>query len=236
MPVHVQILEEGEGAEDAVLGVIWSFFWQMSQSRDRRDVPDSDPDKDIVQKRQAVDPGTGLPMSANDLKAKAFSTSGMDLMFSAVIPPVQLARAATYWWRDDWDEDKVQILAHTPRAEWSDEMLLAYEENLRRIKRRIHHMAEDQGWFDVRPIHDGDNEMNDLDWVGEDRLTIGFRITHSGWDECQRWIRDHPIWDQKRHVLDVAPDEIKENAPQWYKDEHANSPTFDVSTAGFDVH
>jgi hypothetical protein len=173
MPIHVQVLEEGEGAEDAVLGVIWSFYWQVSQSRDRRQAPASNPDDDNPQPRQAVDPGTGLPMSANDLKARAFSDSGRDLMFSMVIPPVQLARASTYWWRDDWEGDRVQILAHTPRAEWTDEMLFAYEENLRRIKRRIHRLAEDHGWFDVRPINPKDAEMNDLDWVGEDRLTIG---------------------------------------------------------------
>jgi hypothetical protein len=235
MPVHVQILEEGEGAEDNVLGVIWSFFWQMSQMRDRRDAPLADPDSDEPQKRQAVDPGTGLPVSASDLKGRAYSTSGKDLMFSAVIPPVQLAKAATYWWRDNWKDDKVQILTHTPRGEWTDEMLFGYEENLRRIKRRIHRLAEDHGYFDVRPIHDGDAEMNDLDWVGEDRLTIGFRITYQGWDECQRWIREHPVWDQRRHVLDVAPDEIKKNAPEWFKREHANAPAFDVGAGGFDV-
>jgi hypothetical protein len=234
MPIHVQVLEEGEGAEDAVLGVIWSFYWQVSQSRDRRQAPASNPDDDNPQPRQAVDPGTGLPMSANDLKARAFSDSGRDLMFSMVIPPVQLARASTYWWRDDWEGDRVQILAHTPRAEWTDEMLFAYEENLRRIKRRIHRLAEDHGWFDVRPINPKDAEMNDLDWVGEDRLTIGFRITYAGWDECQRWIRENPVWDQKRHVLDVAPEEIKKNAPEWFKQEY-NAPSFEVGSGGFGV-
>jgi hypothetical protein len=235
MPIHVQILEEGEGTNDNVLGVIWSFYWQMSQMRDRREAPVSDPDSDEPQVRQAVDPGTGLPLSANDLKPKAFSVSGQDLMFSSVVPPVQLARAATYWWRDNWKDDEVRILTHTPRGEWTEEMLFAYEENLRRIKRRIHKLAEDHGYFDVRPIHDGDKEMHDLDWVGEDRLTIGFRITYAGWDECQRWILEHPAWDQKRHVLDVAPEEIKKNAPEWYKSEHRNAPAFEVSAGGFDV-
>lgn len=231
MPVHVQILEEGEGDQDMVLGVIWSFFWQMSQQRDRRQAP-SGTDGDHGPQ---IDPGTGLPVSANDLRPKAFSTSGMDLMFSAVIPPVQLARAATYWWRDDWEEDHVQILTHTPREEWTDEMLFAYEENLRRIKRRIHKIAEDNGYFDVRPVNPRDPEMNDLEWVGEDRMTIGFRITHAGWDECQRWIRDHPIWDQKRHVLDVATEEVKKNAPEWFKAEWKNAPAFDVGAGGFEV-
>ena len=235
MPIHVQLLEEGEGDQDMVLGVIWSFFWQMSQQRDRRDAPSSNPDSETAQERQSIDPGTGLPTSANDLKPKAFSVSGQDLMFSAVIPPVQLARAATYWWRDDWAGDKVQILAHTKRAEWTDEMLFAYEENLRRIKRRIHQISEDSGFFDVAPVNPKDPEMNDLEWVGEDRMTIGFRITHAGWDECQRWIRENPIWDQKRHILDVAPDEIKQNAPDWFKDEYGNAPAFDVGAGGFEV-
>ena len=137
MPITVQILEEGEGSEDAVLGVIWSFFWQMSQMRDRRDAPLSDPDAEEKQERQAVDPGTGLPMSANDLKARAWSTSGKDLMFSAVIPPVQLARASTYWWDHNWKDNKGEILTHTPRDKWTEEMLLGYEENLRRIKQRM---------------------------------------------------------------------------------------------------
>jgi hypothetical protein len=236
MPTHVQILEQGEGAEDAVLGVIWSFFWQMSQMRDRREAPVNNPDSDLPQERQAVDPGTGLPVSANDLRARAFSVAGQDLMFSAVIPPVLLARAATYWWRDEWKGDRVQILSHTPRAEWTDQMLFAYEENLRRIKRRVHKIAEDHGYFDVRPINERDVEMSDLDWVGEDRMTIGFRITHAGWEECQRWIRDHPVWDKKRHVLDVAPDEIKKNAPEWFKREYENAPAFEVGIGGFDVH
>jgi hypothetical protein len=238
MPIHVQLLEDGEGPEDAVLGVIWSFFWQMSQMRDRRDAPMSDPDADPREKqeRQAVDRGTGLPVSANDLKPRAFSVSGKDLMFSAVIPPVQLARAATYWWRDNWKDDQVRILSHTPRKDWTDQMLLVYEENLRRIKRKIHRLAEDHGYFDVRPLNEHDVEMGDLDWVGEDRLTVGFRITHGGWDECVRWIRANPVWDQKRHVLDVASDEIKANAPEWYKREHANAPAFDVGGGGFDVN
>jgi hypothetical protein len=236
MPTHVQVLEEGEGPEDAVLGVIWSFFWQMSQMRDRRDVPVANPDSDEPQVRQAVDPGTGLPMSANDLKARAFSTSGQDLMFSSVIPPIQLARASTYWWRDEWGEDEVRILTHTPREEWTDEMLFVYEENLRRIKRRVHKLEEDHGYFETRPVNPNDTEMGDLDWVGEDRLTIGFRITYAGWDECQRWIREHPVWDKTRHVLDVAPDEIKQNAPEWFKREYENAPAFDVGAGGFDVH
>ena len=236
MPTHVQILEEGEGAEDSVLGVIWSFYWQVSKSRDRRQIVTSNPDDDNPQPKQAVDPGTGLPVSANDLKSRAFSDSGRDLMFSMVIPPIQLARASTYWWRDDWEEDRVQILAHTPRDEWTEDMLLTYEENLRRIKRRIHRLAEDHGWFDVRPINPKDAEMNDLDWVGEDRLTIGFRITYAGWDECQRWIREHPVWDQQRHVLDVAPDEIKKNAPEWFKAEYKNAPSFEVNSGGFSVN
>jgi hypothetical protein len=236
MPTHVQVLEEGEGPEDAVLGVIWSFFWQMSQSRDRRKHVDVDPDSATPTSRPALDPGTGLPVSADGLRAKIYSDSGMDLMFSAVIPPIQLARAATYWWRDDWEQDRVQILAHTPRGEWTEEMLFVYEENLRRIKRRIHKLADDHGWFDVAPINPKDTDMNDLDWVGDDRMTIGFRITYQGWEECQRWIRDNPVWDQKRHVLDVAPDEIKKNAPEWFKREYENSPAFDVGVGGFEVH
>lgn len=236
MPVHVQILEQGEGAQDSVLGVIWSCFWQMSQTRDRRKHFNVNPDAAVPTERPALDPGTGLPVSADHLRAKIYSDSGLDLMFSAVIPPIQLARAATYWWRDDWDQDKVQILSHTPRGEWTEDMLFVYEENLRRIKRRIHELADDHGWFDVRPINPRDKEMNDLDWVGDDRMTIGFRITYAGWEECQRWIRDHPVWDQKRHVLDVATDEIKKNAPEWFKRDYENSPTFDVGVGGFEVH
>jgi len=233
---HVHVLEERED-RDEVLGVIWSFFWQLAHSQDRRMTqpvtePSDDPSAPPVLK-PAIDSGTGLPMSANDLRPRAYADDGIDFMYTSIIPPEQLARAATYAWTDEGGQEKRVALAYIPRQQWTDEMTAVEKENLRRIKRKIHSF-KDRGWFDLRPINPRDREMEDLDWTGKDRMTIGFSITYEGWVECQSWISKHPEWDHRVHILDVCGEEVAKSAPEWLKQER-KAPTFSVGGGGFPV-
>lgn len=238
MPTYVKILEEGEGAEDEVLGVIWNCFWQWAHQRDRRSsivsAPTQGADGKLV---LSIDPGTGLPVSANDLRSAAEADDGIDIMFTQIVAPKQLALACTYWWKDNWEGDRVQVLAYTPKAQRTPEMIYAYKENVRKIKRKAHELAG-QGLINVRPINPNDTEMHDLVWEDADCMTIGFAITWEGWEACREWIGEHAaVWDRKPgegapDILDVASDEVRANAPQWKKDERGK-PSINVSSGGF---
>jgi len=230
---HVHVLEDRED-NDEIMGVIWSFFWQLAHSQDRRtsqvvsEPPDAKPAP-----RPAIDTGTGLPVSANDLRPRSYADDGIDFMYTSIVPPEQLARAATYAWRSEEGQDKRMALAYIPRKDWTDEMAAVEKENVRRLKRKIHNL-KDHGWFDLRPINPRDKEMEDLDWTSKDRMTIGFSITYEGWLQCQDWISKHPEWDHRVHVLDVCGEEVAKAAPEWLKQEK-KAPTFSVGSTDFAV-
>lgn len=236
---HAHTLEERDNdPNDEVAGVIWSFYWQLRHSQDRRKTqtvtePGDGPEAPPM--RALIDPGTGLPVSANDLRARSYADDGQDYMFTAIVPPAQLARAATYVWSEEHGgQDKRMAIAYIHRDNWTVEMTAAYKENVRRIKRRVHQLSE-RGYFNLRPINPRDTEMNDLDWVGDDRQTIGFAITYDGWMHCQEWISKNPAWDHRVHILDVCGEEVAKNAPEWLKQER-KVPTFSVQSGGFTIN
>jgi hypothetical protein len=211
-------------SDEQVEEAVWSFFYQLSRSRDRRRTPVPGPDGEDGPKI-VVNAATGLPESIEDLVPKNMAISGIKLAMSAIVPPERLAASCIQDLPDGIEPTEAnwirygKALALKPRPEWTDENLAVFEANALRFKIVVHRLAEEHGYFNVRPIDPKDKDMHDLKWEDEAGFTLGFALTMEGWHFMQKVVVEKPHLQRVCHVLDYAGQDVREKAPQWARDE-----------------
>ncbi|MEE9197248.1 MAG: hypothetical protein V3U45_03810, partial [bacterium] len=68
-----------------------------------------------------------------------------------------------------------------------------------------------------------DCEMGDLSWEDDEGNTIGFAITYKGFKRMEEYVDKNPELRHLVHTLRYAGDEVRDQAPQWARDEYQNT-------------
>ena len=105
------------------------------------------------------------------------------------------------------------------RENWDDDEVEAVRQNAVLIAQCVHELAN-KGLFDTRPIDARDVEMGDLVWERKDGLTIGFRLNWKGYKAMKEFTAKDKEIQRAYHVLTMVGKDVRENAPEWAKDEY----------------
>jgi hypothetical protein len=115
---------------------------------------------------------------------------------------------------------------------WDDDEVEAVEANAYMIKRQVYDLAR-EGFFEERPVDEEDTEMNDLNWSDEEGLSIGFRLTYKGFKHMQEVVQKTPEIQQTMRTLELAGHDVRENAPEWARDEFKKGSPIKIEAGGF---
>jgi hypothetical protein len=188
-----------------------------------------------------IDPRTGLPISANDLAPGHRATRGVDLVLGAVVNPrmfvlhnMQTDELPENAMRgQDAADREWRSLAYVSPETWSEETIVAVSENTRRLKRLIHRLEPD-GLFVTSPTIDEDGNVLGTKnlALGDDRMTMGFAITHKAIQAAKAFVDAHPWYARRARAEESLGKELlnASSTPQWKQaDERQADAPIDLS-------
>jgi len=205
---------------DQLEAILWGHYYRLARTRDRRG-----------SKVAKVDHATGLPESANDLLPTYRATRGTELALTDFLVPKQFIAKALY--TDDDPANKGLPEKHKEwkaassisPEHWSEETILAIEENTMRLKLVIHKLAE-EGYFITSPEIDEPGKCGELGTDrlvhGQDGFTMGSKVTYKGLQYADAFVNEHPHLKQEHSLLDALGKTKAGGVPEWKKRELAN--------------
>lgn len=163
-----------------------------------------------------VDQGTGLPLSANDLRPTYAAITGRKLALDYVVVPRNLASAilGRSQRTPDGVEERV-ALAFIPPAEWSRPEREAVDALEERLKLTAARLADRHGWFNLQPLGGNIYDPDELMPLDDHGLPMALQITYAGLDEALRRVRGTKWERGPRSLKDEVGSEKWAKAPQW---------------------
>lgn len=104
-------------------------------------------------------------------------------------------------------------------SNWTQEEIDVVDHNTLQIKLALRDMVA-EGYFNPNPINEKDPLFKDQVWEDRAGFSLGLAPTWKGWKACEEYIDKRPELKKKVHILTYAGQEVRDQAPQWAKDEY----------------